>query len=97
MGDACKRFNDLIAKSQSEVKPKPKVPPRDEEDEEDDEEGDEDFDLWKKAPKAGVDASQPPIWKGVKPKPGEEGLNEGFQFNNPNVSAECGCGESFTV
>ncbi len=26
-----------------------------------------------------------------------EGLNEGFQFNNPNVSAECGCGESFTV
>jgi iron-sulfur cluster assembly protein len=27
----------------------------------------------------------------------KEGLNEGFQFNNPNVSAECGCGESFTV
>ena len=26
-----------------------------------------------------------------------EGLNEGFKFNNPNVSAECGCGESFTV
>lgn len=26
-----------------------------------------------------------------------EGLNEGFQFNNPNVSAECGCGESFHV
>jgi iron-sulfur cluster assembly protein len=27
----------------------------------------------------------------------KEGLNEGFQFNNPNVSATCGCGESFTI
>lgn len=26
-----------------------------------------------------------------------EGLNQGLQFRNPNVSAECGCGESFTV
>lgn len=26
-----------------------------------------------------------------------EGLNEGFSFTNPNVTAECGCGESFTV
>ena len=26
-----------------------------------------------------------------------EGLNEGFQFNNPNVKDNCGCGESFTV
>ena len=26
-----------------------------------------------------------------------EGLNEGLQFRNPNVQAECGCGESFTV
>ena len=26
-----------------------------------------------------------------------EGLNEGLQFRNPNVSAACGCGESFTV
>ncbi|PWC11061.1 iron-sulfur cluster assembly protein IscA [Brenneria roseae subsp. americana] len=26
-----------------------------------------------------------------------EGLNEGFKFNNPNVSSECGCGESFNV
>lgn len=26
-----------------------------------------------------------------------EGLNEGFQFNNPNVKDECGCGESFNV
>ena len=28
---------------------------------------------------------------------GKKGLNEGFQFNNPNVKGECGCGESFTV
>ena len=27
----------------------------------------------------------------------KEGLNEGFQFNNPNAKDECGCGESFTV
>ena len=27
----------------------------------------------------------------------KEGLIEGFQFNNPNVNGECGCGESFTV
>lgn len=27
----------------------------------------------------------------------KEGLNEGFAFNNPNVSSECGCGESFNV
>ena len=27
----------------------------------------------------------------------KEGLNEGFQFKNPNVKNECGCGESFHV
>jgi len=26
-----------------------------------------------------------------------QGLNEGFQFNNPNVRDQCGCGESFNV
>lgn len=26
-----------------------------------------------------------------------EGLNQGLVFRNPNVKAECGCGESFTV
>lgn len=24
-------------------------------------------------------------------------LNEGFEFRNPNIKDECGCGESFTV
>ncbi|SHO58102.1 iron-sulfur cluster assembly protein IscA [Vibrio quintilis] len=27
----------------------------------------------------------------------KQGLNEGFEFNNPNVKNECGCGESFNV
>jgi len=26
-----------------------------------------------------------------------DGLNEGFEFNNPNVKSKCGCGESFSV
>ena len=26
-----------------------------------------------------------------------EGLNEAFKFINPNVKAQCGCGESFAV
>ena len=25
------------------------------------------------------------------------GVNEGFEFRNPNVKGECGCGESFSV
>lgn len=27
----------------------------------------------------------------------KEGLNEGFKFENPNVAATCGCGESFSL
>ena len=27
----------------------------------------------------------------------KEGLNEGFKFDNPNVAAMCGCGESFSL
>ena len=27
----------------------------------------------------------------------KEGLNEGFEFKNPNMKNECGCGESFHV
>jgi iron-sulfur cluster assembly protein len=26
-----------------------------------------------------------------------QGLNEGFEFINPNETARCGCGESFKV
>jgi iron-sulfur cluster assembly protein IscA len=27
----------------------------------------------------------------------KQGVNEGFEFHNPNVKGECGCGESFSV
>lgn len=27
----------------------------------------------------------------------KDGLNEGFDFKNPNAAGECGCGESFQV
>lgn len=27
----------------------------------------------------------------------QNALNEGFEFNNPNVKDSCGCGESFSV
>jgi iron-sulfur cluster assembly protein len=27
----------------------------------------------------------------------KNGLNEGFEFNNPLTKATCGCGESFTI
>jgi iron-sulfur cluster assembly protein len=27
----------------------------------------------------------------------KEGLNEAFRFRNPNVTGECGCGESISV
>ena len=26
-----------------------------------------------------------------------DGLNEGLEFRNPNISGECGCGESFSL
>ena len=26
-----------------------------------------------------------------------QGLNEGFEFRNPNSKGECGCGESFRI
>lgn len=27
----------------------------------------------------------------------KQGINEGFEFKNPNAKGECGCGESFSV
>lgn len=27
----------------------------------------------------------------------KNGLNEGFEFRNPNIKSQCGCGESFSV
>lgn len=44
-----------------------------------------------------VDAKSLPMVDGTQLDWVREGLNEGFQFNNPNAAATCGCGESFTV
>jgi iron-sulfur cluster assembly protein len=38
-----------------------------------------------------------PYVNGMKMDWVKQGLNEGFDFVNPNESARCGCGESFTV
>lgn len=38
-----------------------------------------------------------PYVDGMKMEWKRQGLNEGFDFINPNESARCGCGESFTV
>ena len=27
----------------------------------------------------------------------KDGLSEAFRFRNPNISSECGCGESFSI
>lgn len=35
--------------------------------------------------------------KGIELDYSREGINEAFKFNNPNVKATCGCGESFSV
>jgi iron-sulfur cluster assembly protein len=44
-----------------------------------------------------LDPKSLPYLDGTELDYAKEGLNEGFKFNNPNVKAECGCGESFTV
>ncbi len=44
-----------------------------------------------------VDPQSLPMLDGTQLDWVREGLNEGFKFENPNASASCGCGESFTV
>jgi iron-sulfur cluster assembly protein len=44
-----------------------------------------------------VDAESLPIVDGTTIDFVRKGLNAEFVFANPNVTAECGCGESFTV
>jgi iron-sulfur cluster assembly protein len=44
-----------------------------------------------------VDPKSLPYLDGTELDFAREGLNEGFKFNNPNVKAACGCGESFNV
>ncbi|MEQ1559023.1 MAG: iron-sulfur cluster assembly protein IscA [Methyloglobulus sp.] len=44
-----------------------------------------------------VDNKDLPFIDGIQLDYRREGINEAFQFNNPNVTGSCGCGESFTV
>lgn len=44
-----------------------------------------------------VDARALPLVAGTRVDFVQSGLNRHFEFDNPNVTDECGCGESFTV
>ena len=44
-----------------------------------------------------IDNRDLPYLEGIAVDYVRKGLNEGFEFNNPNVKDECGCGESFRV
>lgn len=59
------------------------------------EDGDEVFE--DKDVKVIVDAKSLVYLDGTKLDFVKNGLNEGFEFVNPNQKDECGCGESFTI
>ena len=44
-----------------------------------------------------VDAKSLPFIDGTEIDYKVEGLNEGFEFNNPQEKGKCGCGESFRI
>jgi iron-sulfur cluster assembly accessory protein len=44
-----------------------------------------------------VDAAAVDFLRGTELDMAREGINRVLRFNNPNVVAECGCGESFSV
>jgi iron-sulfur cluster assembly protein len=44
-----------------------------------------------------VSASDLQFVEGIQLDYRREGINEAFQFNNPNVKGTCGCGESFAI
>jgi iron-sulfur cluster assembly accessory protein len=44
-----------------------------------------------------VDAAAVSILQGTEIDLIKEGLNESIEFKNPNVTARCGCGESFSI
>ncbi len=44
-----------------------------------------------------VDSEALPLIDGTEVDFVKSGLNEAFSFRNPNVTGECGCGESFNV
>lgn len=44
-----------------------------------------------------INKKDEPYLKGLQIDYVRQGLNEGFQFNNPNEKDRCGCGESFRI
>jgi len=44
-----------------------------------------------------VDPKHLPYLQGIEMDWKRQGLNEGFEFSNPNERDRCGCGESFRV
>lgn len=44
-----------------------------------------------------VDEESLPFLQGTQIDFVKQGLNESFQFKNPKVKGECGCGESFSI
>jgi len=44
-----------------------------------------------------IDSDSLPFLQGSKIDFTVSGLNRTFQFENPNATDECGCGESFTI
>jgi iron-sulfur cluster assembly protein len=44
-----------------------------------------------------IDRKSLPFVEGTEIDFTRQGLNSSFVFRNPNVTGECGCGESFTV
>ena len=58
---------------------------------------DTDIVFEEKGVKVVVDAEALPLIDGTEVDFVKSGLNEAFSFRNPNVTGECGCGESFNV
>lgn len=52
----------------------------------------EDFDV-----KVVINDADIAMLNGIQLDYAQEGINAAFKFNNPNVKASCGCGESFAV
>jgi len=44
-----------------------------------------------------VDPASLPVLRGTRLEFEKEGLNRTIKFHNPNVTAACGCGESFSI
>lgn len=59
--------------------------------------GGEDLEFESNGVKVIVDRKSLPFVDGTELDYTREGLNASFKFNNPNVKAQCGCGESFAV